>query len=464
MAGTARERAGMMFTVDQVKAALGTALREQRPGEATSFAAVANDSRTLSPGALFVALETEARDGHEFVADAVARGAAGVVLRRDGIAVPEGVWLFRVGDTWHAIGELARAYRERFDVKAIAVAGNVGKTTTKELIASLLANRFEVLKSHSNFNDEVGLAMTLFELQPAHERAVLELAMFELGEIRRLCEIARPEIAVVMNVGPTHLSRLGSMAAIARAKAEVVEALPAHGTAVLNADDAYVAAMAERTRARVLSFGLESDATVRATDLRSRGLRGVDFTLRCGGRAVQAHSPLPGARLVANALAAVSVALVEGFSLEEAAGALAVADVPQRLQVRKTRAGALLLDDCYNAGPASMLAALDVLAETPGRRLALLGDMLELGSAEREAHRRLGEQAASVVDVLFTIGDRGELIGDAARDAGAREVRHFTSREQAVEQLGTLLGPGDVLLVKASHGLHLEAVVKELAQ
>lgn len=452
-----------MFSIDEVHEALGSELMAQRPAAAAVFSAVTNDSRVARPGELFVALQTEVRDGHDFIGDAVAKGVAGVVIEQER-SVPEGVWVFRVRDTRRAIGELARAHRSRFRIKTVVVTGNVGKTTTKELTAAVLQQRYKVLKSPANFNDEVGLAMTLFQLETAHERAVLEVGMFQLGEIRRLCEIARPDVAVVMNVGPTHLERLGSIEAIARAKAEAVEALTADGCAVLNADDRLVAAMAEKTPARVLTFGIESQATVQASGLRSRGLDGVDFTLTCGGRGVAAHSPLPGARLVYNALASVTVALEDGFSLEEAAGALTLASVPARLQARKLLSGALLLDDSYNASPASMAAALGVLAETRGRRLALLGDMLELGSAEAEGHRQVGRQAAAVVERLFTIGERGRMIGEAASEAGLADVRHFASHAEAVQTLRGLLGPGDVLLVKASHGLDLASVVKELAE
>ncbi|HLF71369.1 MAG TPA: UDP-N-acetylmuramoyl-tripeptide--D-alanyl-D-alanine ligase, partial [Dehalococcoidia bacterium] len=297
-----------MFTVDQVRDALGAELLGESAGAAASFSAVTNDSRVARPGELFVALRTPdprattVVDGHDFIADAVAKGVAGVVVDRAEIDLPEGVWAFLVRDTKHAIGELAHAYRARFHVKAIVVTGNVGKTTTKELIAAVLETKFNVLKSPANFNDEIGLAMTLFQLTEAHQRAVLEVGMFEPGEIRRLCAIARPETAVVLNVGPTHLERLGSIEAIAEAKAEALEALSQYDTAILNADDPYVAAMEHKTKARVITFGVKSHALVHATDVKGRGLAGVDFMLSCGGRALHAHSPLPGADLVPNAL------------------------------------------------------------------------------------------------------------------------------------------------------------------
>jgi UDP-N-acetylmuramoyl-tripeptide--D-alanyl-D-alanine ligase len=339
----------------------------------------------------------------------------------------------------------------------------VGKTSTKELTAAVLQGcGHTVLKSPKNFNDEIGLAMTLFQLNPTHDRAVVEVGMFELGEVRRLCQIAQPQIGVVLNVGPTHLERLGSMEAIAEAKSEAVQDLPATGYAILNADDPAVAAMASKTLARVLTFGTQSRADFCASDIESYGLDGVKFTLGYQGRSLRVRSPLPGVRLVPNALAAVAVAVADGAGVEEATAALSGAQVTPRLQAKVAASGATILDDTYNAGPASMMAALDVLQEMTGKRYALLGDMLELGSEETAGHRDVGKYAARIVDGLFTIGPRGMQIAAAARAAGARSVRHFDTKEEAVAVLRAELGPGDVLLVKASHGMALDAMVDQL--
>lgn len=451
-----------MFTIDDVRNTLGGCLKGEHPGPASEFTGIANDSRVAKPGQLFVALTTEERDGHDFINDAVACGATGVIYTRESV-LPDHVWAFRVVDTQHAIGELAHAWRSRFDVRAIAIAGNVGKTTTKELTAGVLQGcGHTVLKSPLNFNDEIGLAMTLFQLNSSYDRTVVEVGMFALGEIRRLCQIAQPQVGVVLNVGPTHLERLGSMQAIAEAKSEAVQDLPATGCAILNGDDRLVAAMAPRTRARVLTFGTHSHADFRASEIESHGLAGVEFTLACLGRSLRVRSPVPGAKLVPNALAALAVAVADGASVEEAAEALTAAQVTTRLQVKLAASGATILDDSYNANPASMMAALDVLSEVPGRRCALLGDMLELGSAEAAGHRSVGEHAARVVDALFTIGPLGLQVAAAARSAGARTVRHFDTKEEAVEVLRAYLRRGDLLLVKASHGLALGAVVAEL--
>lgn len=458
-----------MFTIDDVRRALGDCLKGERPGGACEFSGVTNDSRVARQGELFVALTTppgyalEVRDGHDFIGDAAAHGVMGVVLSNGGVQVPDHIWGFLVDDTMHAIGELGRAWRSRFDVQTVTIAGNVGKTTTKELTAAVLQGcGHSVLKSPKNFNDEIGLAMTLFRLDPAYDRAVVEVGMFELGEIRRLCQIAQPQISVVLNVGPTHLERLGSMQAIAEAKFEAVQDLPPTGYAILNADDLWVVAMAPKTQARVLTFGMHSNADFRASEVQSRGLDGVEFTLSCFGRSLRVRSPIPGASLVSNALAAVAVAVVGGASVEEATEALESAQVKPRLRVKMAANGATILDDTYNANPASMSAALDVLSEMTGRRLALLGDMLELGSEEPAGHRSVGEHAACVVDALFTVGPRGMQIATAARAVGADTVRHFETKEEAAEVLLANLGPGDVLLVKASLGMGLGAVVAEL--
>ncbi|MCA9858138.1 MAG: UDP-N-acetylmuramoyl-tripeptide--D-alanyl-D-alanine ligase [Thermomicrobiales bacterium] len=458
-----------MFTIDDIRNALGDCLRSERPGAATEFTGVTNDSRVAKPGDLFVALTTpigyapEVRDGHDFIGDAVARGVTGLMLQHEEISRPDHVWAFLVTDTKHAIGELGRAWRSRFDARTIAIAGNVGKTTTKELTAAVLQNcGHTVLKSPMNFNDEIGLAMTLFQLNRAYDRLVVEVGMFELGEIRRLCQIAQPRIGVVLNVGPTHLARLGSMEAIAAAKQEAVQDLPAEGYAILSADDPVVAAMAATTHARVLTFGLHAGADFRASEIQSHGLAGVEFTLSFTGHDLRVRSPLPGARLVPNALAAIAVAVADGAGIEQAAAALTGAQVTPRLQAKIAACGATILDDSYNANPVSMMAALDVLREMPGRRHALLGDMLDLGSAETGGHRSVGEHAAGIVDTLYTIGPRGAQIATAAHETGARRVRHFDTKEEAIDTLRATLGPNDTLLIKASRGMALGAVVAEL--
>jgi len=304
----------------------------------------------------------------------------------------------------------------------------------------------------------------MLELSPRHKRAVLEMGMWSLGEIALLCDISRPEIGVVTNVGPSHMERLGSIEAIANAKAELVEALPADGVAVLNADDARVAAMASRTAANVVTFGLASGADVRAEEVESHGLAGVRFTLVHGDERAAVYTHLPGRAMVHNALAAAAVAIVDGLPLADVATALTQAQVPARLVPHPGRNGSLIIDDTYNASPASMGAALDLLGEVPGRKYAVLGDMRELGDAEEEGHRDTGRRAAEVADVIFAVGELGRLIGEEAKAAGHADVHIVADKADVARALAPQLGPGDVVLLKASRALELETLLDELKE
>ena len=451
-----------MIRADELTASLGALLRRQVGEAPRSFRAVRIDSREVQPGDLFVALAGEHHDGHDFLSDAVARGARGLLAQRAPTAPPPGVVTYVVNDTLQALQRVAGEHRRRLPVKVIGVTGSVGKTTTKEMTASVLRRRYRVLKNEANLNNEIGLPLTLLQLSARHERAVLEMGMYAPGEIRLLCELARPEVGVVTNVGPVHLERLGSIEAIAAAKAELVEALPKEGAAVLNGDDPLVKAMAAKTRARVLLYGTSADCEVRGVDLDSRGLRGIAFTMICQRRRVRVKTRLPGRHLLYNALAAAAVGLLEGMTPDELAEALARARVPLRLRVYRGRNDSTILDDTYNASPASMLAALELLADLPGRRIAVLGDMRELGSEEKEGHRMVGREAAQVAQVIYAIGELGHLIGEEARRAGHPAVSLWSSKEEAARHLAEDLAVGDVVLLKGSRAMALETMLKEL--
>jgi UDP-N-acetylmuramoyl-tripeptide--D-alanyl-D-alanine ligase len=453
-----------VIAASEIVDCLGSLLQQERPGEARRFRGVAVDSRRVGKGDLFVALPGERQDGHAFVADAVARGARGVLVRELPEALPAGVAAFVVPDTLLALQRLAAGRRDRRHAKVIGITGSVGKTTTKELVAGVLSTRYRVLKSEANYNNEVGLPLTLLRLTERHQRAVLEMGMYALGEIRTLCEIARPQIGIVTNVGPSHLERLGSLEAIAAAKAELPESLPPHGFALFNADDPLVRAMADRTRAQPLFYGLAGGADVRATEIASRGLDGVSFRLHWGGASAQVETSLPGRHIVSNALAAAAAGLADGMTLAEVAGALAAAQVPLRIQVHRARGGGTILDDTYNASPASVSAALDLLAEIPGRRIAVLGDMAELGAASREGHLAVGRRAAETADVIHAVGEQAGLIAQAAREAGHRDVHHWPTKEAACEAIAADLRPDDVVLLKASRAIALETLLEALKE
>jgi len=453
-----------MITAGEIAESLGSLLREQRSGATTRYRNVVIDSRKVAKGDLFVALPGERTDGQRFAVAAAEAGARAVLVREIPSGLPDGVAAFVVDDTLAALQRLAAGRRDRRRARVIGVTGSVGKTTTKEIAASVLATRYDVLKNDANYNNEIGLPLTLLGLQHRHRRAVLEMGMYALGEVRTLCEIARPDVGVVTNVGPVHLERLGSMEAIAAAKSELPESLPPHGFAVLNADDPLVMAMAERTRAKPLTFGKAASADVRASEIESRGLRGVAFRLHWRGESVRADTQLPGRHSVSNALAAAAVGLADGMALGEVAAALGETQPPLRIQTHRLKAGGTLIDDTYNAGPASMAAALDLLAETPGRRIAVLGDMRELGVAEREEHLALGRRAAETADVIHTVGELGAIVAGAARDAGHGNTHHWPDKESAGDAVAASLRAGDVVLLKASRAMALETLVPLLTQ
>jgi UDP-N-acetylmuramoyl-tripeptide--D-alanyl-D-alanine ligase len=451
-----------MISPKEVVKNLGPALLQTVGERAGAFRHVVVDSREVQRSDLFVALPGEHGNGHNFVADALQRGAAGLLVNRLPESLPEGAAAYVVEDTLAALQLLAKRHRASLPIKVIGVTGSVGKTTTKEILASVLATKYRILKNEANYNNEVGLPLTLLKATPQHERAVLEMGMYKPGEIRLLCGLALPHVGVAMNVHPVHLERAGSIEAIAAAKAELIESLPAEGFAVLNGDDARVRAMALKTKARVLLFGTSEDCDVQGSDLESRGLEGISFTIVCGGESLRVETRLPGRHLLPNALAAVTVALVEGMKLEEVAQALAVTRIPLRLHIYRGRNDSTLLDDTYNASPASMLAALELLADLPGRRIAVLGDMRELGAEEQEGHRVVGREAARVAQVIYAVGELGRLIGEEAKRAGHPAVSLWPSKEEAARQLAEELQVGDVVLLKASRAMALETVVPEL--
>ncbi len=452
-----------VLDADFVAGALGETLRE-RHGSRAHFGRAVIDSRRVEAGDLFVALRGENADGHGFAADALARGAAGLLLERP----PEGdlrgeAAVFIVADALAGLQRLAAAWREALDgLEVIGVTGNVGKTTTKLMASAVLERRYRVRTSALNYNNEIGVPLCLLELDPGIERTVIEHGMYTTGEIAQLCEWTRPRVGVVLNVGPVHLERAGSLEAIARAKRELVEALPAGGHALLNADDPVVDEMAGHSAAQVLRFGTSEGADIRGSEVASHGAGGFSFTLEADGERQRVHVPLPGAHLLPNVLAAAATGLVGGVPFPDVAAALQALDVPLRLTVRCLPGGVTLLDDTYNASPAATRAALDLLRELSGRRIALLGDMLELGDLAEPSHEQVGRHAASCADVLFTVGGLAATIARGAREAGLGDVRALDSKTEAAQALRALLQPGDALLVKGSRALALETVVGEL--
>jgi UDP-N-acetylmuramoyl-tripeptide--D-alanyl-D-alanine ligase len=428
------------------------------------FAGGAFDSRIAEPGTVFFALR-DRRDGHDFVADAFAHGARAAVVERPVPDLPADALVLQVPDGQQALRRLAESLRDTHPIPAVGITGNVGKTTTKEATAAALGARYRVLRSEASFNNEIGVPLTFLGIEPSHEVAVIEIGFYVPGEIADLCRLVRPRVGIITRIPdvPVHYSRTPSVAAIAAGKAELIEALPTDGVALLNADDALVRALAPRTAARVVLYGESADAALRATDVRAEGVDGLRFVARDGARSAEVRLPLPGRHLVTSALAALGAATALGVPLDEAAIALSTMDAPaHRMSVRRT-GEYVVIDDSYNASPAAVMAALAVLGSVSTRRVAVIGDMLELGALSADAHEAVGREAARQTDVLVGVGDLARTIVNAARSAGLRETHAVADAGEALLLLRRILRRGDTVLVKGSHSLALDRLADALA-
>ena len=431
---------------------------------------VSTDTRQLSPGCLFVALEGERFDGHAFLEQARAGGAAAALVSERWARAgrgPAGLPLLVVKDTLAALGALARLHRRRFSLPVAAVTGSNGKTTTREMLGCIARARGPALVTEGNLNNEVGVPLTLLGLGAEHAHAVVELGMNHAGEIARLTALCEPRVGVVTLAGPAHLEALGSVEGVADAKAELWFGLPADGVCVANAGDARMLRRARACGRPVITFsGLGGCGDVVALQLLEHGPQGLRFTLGLGQREVEVAFPLVGLHNAANAAAAAAAAMALGFGDREIAAGLAqVQAVGRRLRVEELASGVLLVDDCYNANPASMAAALATLRDlaTGRRALAVLGDMLELGEEEQAAHRALGARAAAAgLSALLLFGPRSRHAAEAALEAGLADVFHTEDVAELTAALRARLTPGDALLVKGSRGNRLERVVEAL--
>jgi len=416
------------------------------------------DSRTIHPGELFFAVKGERMDGHDFVSQALENGAAAAVIRKDHFPrYPVKTRLMTVDDTLIALQTLASAVRRLWGKPLIGVTGSAGKTTTKEAIAHVLLARFRVLKSEGNFNNHFGLPLMLLKLEPEHDLAVIEMGMSHAGEIAALAKIAQPEIGVVTNVAAVHLEFFDSISGIARAKYELVEALPATGTAVLNADDEYVSQFGRDFRGKIVLYGLRPSAHVRAENIQSLGAGGSAFEVVVGSHRERAVLHLVGSHNIHNALAAIAVGLERGLTPSEAVAALAtLAPSDKRGQVVKL-GNITIINDCYNNNPKALEAMVDALAAMPAkRRIVVGGEMLELGAAGAELHRQAGEYIAKKrIDLLLGVRGQADQMVEAASHAGIR-AEFVATPEQAGEWLAHETRDGDIVLLKASRGVKLE--------
>jgi len=454
------------FTLKEVAEATGGRLADADPDAVV--AGVAVDSRAVRPGELFVALPGGRTDGSLFAAAAAEAGAAATLAREGAVFAGPRV---EVADPLAALAALGTAVRDRSAATVVAVTGSNGKTTTKDLLAAALATTVATVANQASFNNEVGLPLTLTRIDPGTRAVVVEMGARGPGHIAALARLARPSVGVVVNVGESHLGMFGSREAIAKAKGELVESLPPDGTAVLNADDPQVAAMADRTVARVVTFGQGPAAEVRAEAVTLDGDGRASFTLVTPAGTAEVTLPAPGEHLVSCALAAAAAAAVLGVGPAEVAAGLATATLsPMRMQVRRRPDGLTVVNDAYNANPSSMAAALKTLAtlgRLGGRTVAVLGEMAELGPAAAAEHDRIGRLATRLgIDRLVGVGEPGRVMVNAARMEGMwpEEAEAVAGPDAALALLTPVLGPDDVVLVKASRVVALDRVADALLQ
>ena len=428
---------------------------------AEPFSSIVIDSREAQPGSLFVALPGERSDGHRYVGDAIARGARALLVSQP-VEAPEAVDAHVAPDVLAALQRAAVAWRERLSAAVVGITGSVGKTTVREATTQLLAAHFPTYQSPRNFNGDIGLPIAILGLGAEHRWAVLELGPYSQAEMELLVCTARADIGIVTNVGPTHLERFGTLDDTERIKGLLPASLPEGGLAVLNADDSRVLNMRGRTQAEVITFGRSAEAELRAERITPLGFEGLRFELCYEGESTTVHTPLVGEHQAMTVLAAAAAGLRAGLSLGQIADAAALLQPGSRLRRRFAPNGATVIDDAYNAAPLSMRAALDLLAAQPEPRIAVLGDMLELGAEEADAHLEIGAYAAARCDRLLTVGTRAAAIAAAARAAGLDAVSVHNDAADAGEALLPALGGDATVLVKASHAIHLEALVEQI--
>ena len=419
----------------------------------------AADSRKVQPGDLFTAFPGENSDGNEFVTDALRAGAAAVICSRR----PEGEWpdatVVLASNTTKAVGELAHAWRMECAPKVIGITGTVGKTTAKEFTAAVLGQRFRTHHSPGNLNSREGLPLALMSLRRDHEVSVMEVAMDSKGEIAELAAIVEPLIGVVLNIGLTHVSKLGSIEAIAEEKLSLVRGLPRNGVAILNADDPRVAAVAPELQCSVLTFGEAEGSVLLRGPIEDHGLEGTSFDVTFEGLSERIHSPLPGAHTVPAVLTAIAASLSLGMSMRGAASEVSHATPTGRARIAKSSAGATIIDDRYNSSPASLSGALRMLGALKGRRIALLGRMAELGDFEEQEHRLAGQVAAASADIIVCSGLVCRPLFEAALEQGHADAHWFETKEQAAAYVAGMLREGDSVLVKASRGEAFEDIL-----
>lgn len=447
------------MTLENIAAACGGeiyCMREELAQETAKGIVI--DSRQIEPGYIFVATKGERVDGHQFIPDVFAKGAMAViceVLPKEDLGT-----CILVKDSFMALKQAAAFYRQQLNIRVVGITGSVGKTSTKEFVASVLSEKYKVHKTAGNYNNEVGLPLTIFGIQEDDQIAVLEMGINTFGEMHRLSEVAKPDICVMTNIGQCHLENLIDRDGILRAKSEIFDFMNPKGTVVVNGDDDKLATIHEVYGKAPVTFGMNKQNAIWADHIENRGLLGSCADIHMGDDVVHAIIPLPGEHMIYNAMAAAAVALQFGMSKEEiAAGISHVEAVAGRSHL--VEAGdKVIIDDCYNANPVSMKAAIDLLATAPGRKVAILGDMFELGENEKAMHGEVGEYAAEKgIDLILCVGELSEAMYQEAVGSGGN-AKYYETREALEAVLNEILQQGDTVLVKASHSMAFENLVK----
>lgn len=434
----------------------------------TKITGAVTDSRKVEKGCLFIPLKGARADGHDFIPEVIGKGAVAVLSEREltDCTVP----YIRVKSSEQALKDIAAYYRSQLTIPIIGITGSVGKTSTKEMIASVLSEKYAVLKTEGNFNNEIGLPLTLLRIQEEHEAAVVEMGISDFGEMHRLAKMAKPDVCVITNIGICHLENLKSRDGILQAKSEIFDYLKPSGHIVLNGEDDKLSTIAEVSGVRPVFYGFLQDGDdsgirkeIYADEIQNCGLKGVKVQIHTPKGAIRVHIPIPGEHNVYNAMAATAVGLCLGMELPEIKEGIAhVETIGGRSNLMEV-GGMVVIDDCYNANPVSMRASLDVLAYGLGRRVAVLGDMGELGENEKRLHYGVGVYAAEKqIDTIFCAGALSAEIARGARDAGAKQVFHYETREEMTAQLLKYLQEGDTVLVKASHFMEYPRVVEAI--
>lgn len=447
------------MTLENIAAACGGeiyCMREELAQETAKGIVI--DSRQIEPGYIFVATKGERVDGHQFIPDVFAKGAMAVICE----VLPEedlGPCIL-VKDSFMALKQAAAFYRQQLNIRVVGITGSVGKTSTKEFVASVLSEKYKVHKTAGNYNNEVGLPLTIFGIQEDDQIAVLEMGINTFGEMHRLSEVAKPDICVMTNIGQCHLENLIDRDGILRAKSEIFDFMNPKGTVVVNGDDDKLATIHEVYGKAPVTFGMNKQNAIWADHIENRGLLGSCADIHMGDDVVHAIIPLPGEHMIYNAMAAAAVTLQFGMSKEEiAAGISHVEAVAGRSHL--VEAGdKVIIDDCYNANPVSMKAAIDLLATAPGRKVAILGDMFELGENEKTMHGEVGEYAVEKgIDLILCVGELSEAMYQEAVGSGGN-AKYYETREALEAVLNEILQQGDTVLVKASHSMAFENLVK----